>query len=270
MRTPDKLLRADAEELERDPPDLTPRELEQYNRILTVAEPIMARRGIHTMTLPGLAQALCMGTANRATAFFRSRCPAGDPAPPAPAETRLRHQQNPARCRGPPAKNARRLPRLHAHGPGRLHRRPPAAGARPPPPAGGPAHQHRGRPPTTSATSSPTASPRTSSPCSTCAPSTPRASKQPSPPSSPPPPSNPSPPRRPPNPPPPPAAIRRSLPGRPAAPARPPGAAPFRSRSHAARRRPPADPFLGLKAGLHPPYLPKPSTSRAPATPSAR
>ena len=60
MRTPTRLLRADAEELERDPPDLTPRELEQFTRILTVAEPIMARRGPHTMTLPGLAEALRM------------------------------------------------------------------------------------------------------------------------------------------------------------------------------------------------------------------
>ena len=63
MRTPNKLLRADAEELERDPPDLTPRELEQYNRILTLAEGILARRGIHTITPPGLAHALQIGTA---------------------------------------------------------------------------------------------------------------------------------------------------------------------------------------------------------------
>ena len=60
MRTPNRLLRADAEELERNPPDLTPREAEQYNRILSIAEPIMARRGMHTMTLPGLAEALRM------------------------------------------------------------------------------------------------------------------------------------------------------------------------------------------------------------------
>ena len=60
MRTPTRLLRADAEQLERDPPDLTPREAEQFTRILTVAEPIMARRGPHTMTLPGLAEALRM------------------------------------------------------------------------------------------------------------------------------------------------------------------------------------------------------------------
>jgi AcrR family transcriptional regulator len=63
MRTPDRLLRADAEELERDPPELTHRELEQFNRILTLAEGILARRGIHTMTLAGLAHALCIGTA---------------------------------------------------------------------------------------------------------------------------------------------------------------------------------------------------------------
>ena len=60
MRTPTRLLRADAEELERDPPDFTPREMEQYTRILAVAEPIMARRGPHTMTLAGLAEALRM------------------------------------------------------------------------------------------------------------------------------------------------------------------------------------------------------------------
>ena len=63
MRTPNRILRADAEQLERDPPDLTPRELEQYTRILTLAEGIMARRGIHTMTLSGLAVALQMGHA---------------------------------------------------------------------------------------------------------------------------------------------------------------------------------------------------------------
>jgi AcrR family transcriptional regulator len=62
MRTPDRLLRADAEELERDPPELTPREQEQYARIVTLAEGIMARRGMHTMTFTGLARALCMGT----------------------------------------------------------------------------------------------------------------------------------------------------------------------------------------------------------------
>ena len=62
MRTPDRILRADAEKLERDPPDLTKREQEQYTRILTVAEGLMARHGIHTMTASGLAQALRMGT----------------------------------------------------------------------------------------------------------------------------------------------------------------------------------------------------------------
>jgi AcrR family transcriptional regulator len=62
MRTPDRLLRADAEELERNPPDLTPCEAEQYTRILTLAVGIMARRGMHTMTFSGLAHALCMGT----------------------------------------------------------------------------------------------------------------------------------------------------------------------------------------------------------------
>jgi len=60
MRTPDRILRADAEKLERDPPDLTQRELEQYTRILTVAEGLMARHG---MTASGLAQALRMGPA---------------------------------------------------------------------------------------------------------------------------------------------------------------------------------------------------------------
>jgi AcrR family transcriptional regulator len=63
MRTPDRILRADAQNLERDPPELTPRELEQYTRILAVAEGIIARRGIHTMSLSGLAHALCMGHA---------------------------------------------------------------------------------------------------------------------------------------------------------------------------------------------------------------
>ena len=61
MRTPDRILRADAEDLERDPPALTPRQQEQYTRILTLSEGILARRGIHTMTVSGLAQALCIG-----------------------------------------------------------------------------------------------------------------------------------------------------------------------------------------------------------------
>jgi AcrR family transcriptional regulator len=61
MRTPDRILRADAQDLERDPPALTPREQEQHTRILTLSEGIMARRGIHTMTASGLAQALCIG-----------------------------------------------------------------------------------------------------------------------------------------------------------------------------------------------------------------
>ena len=60
MRTLNRILRADAEQLERDTPDLTPREMEQYNRILAVAEAIMARRGMHTMTLPGFAEAIRM------------------------------------------------------------------------------------------------------------------------------------------------------------------------------------------------------------------
>jgi AcrR family transcriptional regulator len=63
MRTPDRILRADAEKLERDPPDLTQRELEQYTRILAVTEGLMARHGIHTMTASGHAQALRMGPA---------------------------------------------------------------------------------------------------------------------------------------------------------------------------------------------------------------
>jgi AcrR family transcriptional regulator len=63
MRTPDRILRADAQDLERDPPAFTPREQEQYNRILALSEGIMARRGIHTMTFSGLARALCMGSA---------------------------------------------------------------------------------------------------------------------------------------------------------------------------------------------------------------
>src|SRR5271163_3368876 len=61
MRTPDRILRADAQNLERDPPDLTPREQEQLTRILTLAEGILARRGIHTMTATGLAHALSIG-----------------------------------------------------------------------------------------------------------------------------------------------------------------------------------------------------------------
>src|SRR5277367_2352441 len=61
MRTPDRILRADAQDLERDPPALTPREQEQHTRILTLSEGVMARRGIHTMTASGLAQALCIG-----------------------------------------------------------------------------------------------------------------------------------------------------------------------------------------------------------------
>jgi AcrR family transcriptional regulator len=63
MRTPDRILRADAEDLEREPPALTQREQEQYTRILAIAEGIMARRGTHTMTASGLAQALHMGAA---------------------------------------------------------------------------------------------------------------------------------------------------------------------------------------------------------------
>jgi AcrR family transcriptional regulator len=62
MQTPDRILRADAENLERDPPELSHREQEQYARILTVAEGLMARHGIHTMTASSLAQALRMGT----------------------------------------------------------------------------------------------------------------------------------------------------------------------------------------------------------------
>jgi len=61
MRTPDRILRADAQDLERDPPELTQRGQEQLTRILTLAEGIMARRGIHTMAVTGLAQALCIG-----------------------------------------------------------------------------------------------------------------------------------------------------------------------------------------------------------------
>jgi len=60
MQTPARILRADAESLERDSPDLTVREQEQYTRILTIAEGLMARHGIHTMTASSLAQALRM------------------------------------------------------------------------------------------------------------------------------------------------------------------------------------------------------------------
>jgi AcrR family transcriptional regulator len=63
MQTPNRLLRADAEDLERNPPELTQREQEQYDRILTLSEGIMARRGIYAMTFSGLAHALHMGTA---------------------------------------------------------------------------------------------------------------------------------------------------------------------------------------------------------------
>jgi AcrR family transcriptional regulator len=61
MHTPLRILRADAEALERDPPELTPREQEQYLRILNLAEGIIVRRGVHTMTLSSLAGALCIG-----------------------------------------------------------------------------------------------------------------------------------------------------------------------------------------------------------------
>jgi AcrR family transcriptional regulator len=62
MRTPDRILRADVEDLERNPPPLTQREQLQYDRILTLAEGIMARRGSHTLTAAGLAQALCISS----------------------------------------------------------------------------------------------------------------------------------------------------------------------------------------------------------------
>jgi AcrR family transcriptional regulator len=67
MRTPNRILRADAEDLERNPPQLTQREQAHYDRILALAEGIMARRGSHTMTVAGLAQALCIsaGTLRR-------------------------------------------------------------------------------------------------------------------------------------------------------------------------------------------------------------
>ena len=63
MHKPDRIIRADVENLERDPPELTPRELEQYNRILLVAEAVMAQHGIYTMTISSLAHGLRMGAA---------------------------------------------------------------------------------------------------------------------------------------------------------------------------------------------------------------
>ena len=62
MRTPTRILRADADDIERGPPGLTSREQEQYERILAVAETVMARHGAHTMTLGGLTLALRMSS----------------------------------------------------------------------------------------------------------------------------------------------------------------------------------------------------------------
>jgi AcrR family transcriptional regulator len=61
MHTPHRILRADAEDLERTPPELTQREQERDDRILTLGQGIMARRGSHALTMSGLAQALRIG-----------------------------------------------------------------------------------------------------------------------------------------------------------------------------------------------------------------
>ena len=58
MLTPTRILRADADDIERDPPGPTSREQQRYERILAVAETVMARHGTHTITLGGLTLAL--------------------------------------------------------------------------------------------------------------------------------------------------------------------------------------------------------------------
>jgi len=60
MQTPLRLLRADAQDFDRNPPDLSPREWAQYDRIVEVGRSILARRGCHAVSLAGLAQALRM------------------------------------------------------------------------------------------------------------------------------------------------------------------------------------------------------------------
>ena len=62
MRTPTRILRADADNIQCDLPVLTTLGQEQYERILAVAETVMARHGAHTMTLGGLTLALRMSS----------------------------------------------------------------------------------------------------------------------------------------------------------------------------------------------------------------
>ena len=61
MLTPARILRADADSLERDPPELSARDQEQYERILVVAVGIMARHNSYRMTIPSLARELGIG-----------------------------------------------------------------------------------------------------------------------------------------------------------------------------------------------------------------
>jgi AcrR family transcriptional regulator len=63
MQTPHRLLRADAQEFDRNPPDLSPRERARHDRILEVGRAILARRGRHAVSFTGLAAALRMAPA---------------------------------------------------------------------------------------------------------------------------------------------------------------------------------------------------------------
>lgn len=63
MSTADRLLRADAEEFETDPPPLPKRRQAQRDRIFRLLPRILARRGIESVTLPNLALALDISTA---------------------------------------------------------------------------------------------------------------------------------------------------------------------------------------------------------------
>jgi AcrR family transcriptional regulator len=59
MLTPARILRATVDKVH--PPVFSPREREQFERILAATRPIMAQRGRHRMTIKGLAQELGMG-----------------------------------------------------------------------------------------------------------------------------------------------------------------------------------------------------------------
>jgi AcrR family transcriptional regulator len=60
MQTSHRLLRADAERFDRNPPPLSAKERERHDRILEVGRSILAHRGRHAVSLVGLAVALRM------------------------------------------------------------------------------------------------------------------------------------------------------------------------------------------------------------------